>query len=71
MTGEPESRGSPSSNEASKIPTPKDATGAGDKPKKPYQKPSFEHERVFETMALTCGKVSTTQRQCHFNRKNS
>ena len=40
-------------------------------PKKPYQKPAFRHERVFETMALTCGKVQTTQGQCHFNRKNS
>ena len=24
--------------------------------KKPYQKPVFRHERVFETMALRCGK---------------
>jgi hypothetical protein len=39
--------------------------------KRPYVKPSFEHERVFETMALACGKVSQTQAQCHFNRKNS
>jgi hypothetical protein len=29
------------------------------------------HERVFETMALTCGKVQTTQHSCHFNRKTS
>jgi hypothetical protein len=28
-------------------------------------------ERVFETSALVCGKVQTTQRQCHQNRKNS
>ena len=26
--------------------------------KKPYQKPSFRFERVFETMALSCGKLS-------------
>jgi hypothetical protein len=39
--------------------------------KKPYQKPAFRHERVFETMALSCGKVQTTQGQCHANRKNS
>ncbi len=39
--------------------------------KKPYQKPAFRHERVFETMALSCGKVQSTQGQCHFNRKNS
>ena len=41
------------------------------KAKKPYQKPSFRHERVFETMALVCGKVSTTQSQCSLNTKNS
>ena len=39
--------------------------------KKPYQKPAFRYERVFETMALTCGKISPTQGQCHSNRKNS
>jgi hypothetical protein len=41
------------------------------KPKRPYEKPSFQRERVFETMALSCGKVSTTQGLCQFNRKNS
>lgn len=41
------------------------------KPKKPYQKPAFQHERVFETMALACGKLSPTQFQCRFNRRNS
>ena len=39
--------------------------------KKPYQKPTFRHERVFETMALSCGKISPTQFQCRFNRKTS
>jgi hypothetical protein len=39
--------------------------------KKPYLKPAFERERVFETMALTCGKVQSTQRSCHQNRKHS
>jgi len=39
--------------------------------KKPYQKPSFRYEKVFETMALACGKVHPTQFQCRFNRKNS
>jgi hypothetical protein len=39
--------------------------------KKPYEKPAFQHERVFETMALTCGKVHVTQSQCRSNRKNS
>jgi hypothetical protein len=39
--------------------------------KKPYQKPAFRHEKVFETMALACGKISPTQFQCRFNRKTS
>lgn len=36
-----------------------------------YEKPSFRFERVFETMALACGKISPTEFQCRFNRKNS
>jgi hypothetical protein len=39
--------------------------------KKPYVKPAYEFERTFETMALSCGKISTTQAQCKFNRKRS
>jgi hypothetical protein len=39
--------------------------------KKPYVKPMVRHERVFETMALSCGKVQSTQSGCHFNRKTS
>jgi hypothetical protein len=39
--------------------------------KKPYHKPAFRFERVFETRALACGKVSTTQAQCAHNTKNS
>ena len=39
--------------------------------KKPYVKPEVRHERAFETMALTCGKVQTTQSGCHQNRKFS
>ncbi len=39
--------------------------------KKPYQKPTFQHERVFETMALSCGKIHPNQGQCKFNRKTS
>jgi len=39
--------------------------------KKPYQKPAFRFEKVFETMALACGKISPTQFQCRFNRKTS
>jgi len=39
--------------------------------KKPYVKPEVRHERVFETMALTCGKVGSSQSGCHFNQKTS
>jgi hypothetical protein len=39
--------------------------------KRPYVKPEVRYERVFETMALSCGKVQVTQQQCHFNRKAS
>ena len=45
-----------------------DSRGPG---KKPYQKPEFRYERVFETMALSCGKVTPTEFQCRFNRKSS
>jgi hypothetical protein len=45
--------------------------GAKSTAKKPYVKPQVRHERVFETMALSCGKVQTTQHGCHFNRKSS
>jgi hypothetical protein len=39
--------------------------------KQPYEKPSFRHERAFETMALTCGKVDPSQLQCKVNVKHS
>ncbi len=39
--------------------------------RRPYRKPSFQHERVFETMALICGKMAGTQGQCQSNQKLS
>jgi hypothetical protein len=39
--------------------------------RKSYQKPAFRCERVFETVALACGKISPTQAHCRFNRKTS
>ncbi|MGA8503322.1 MAG: hypothetical protein WB683_17355 [Candidatus Sulfotelmatobacter sp.] len=39
--------------------------------KKVYQEPAFRHEQVFETMALSCGKIQGTQLSCHFNRHTS
>jgi len=51
--------------------TPDSASRKTRKGRKAYEKPAFQHERVFETMALACGKLSPTQFQCRFNRKNS
>jgi hypothetical protein len=45
--------------------------GTSNQKKRAYQKPAFRHERVFETMALACGKMSATQGACHHNRKVS
>jgi hypothetical protein len=39
--------------------------------KRPYIKPAFRSERVFETMALACGKTSSTEGQCHIVIKRS
>jgi hypothetical protein len=39
--------------------------------KKPYTKPTYRYERVFETMALSCGKTDPTQLLCRLHRKNS
>ena len=47
------------------------AAGSKSLAKKPYQKPEVRHERVFETMALSCGKVQTTSHACRVSRKNS
>jgi hypothetical protein len=38
--------------------------------KKPYTKPAFRFERVFETQALSCGKKHGLG-QCHYSRKTS
>ena len=45
-------------------------TTTGAKRKKPYVKPAFRAEQVFETMALACGK-SNTEGQCHVVIKRS
>lgn len=47
---------------------PRDSRGVA---KKPYQEPAFRYERVFETMALSCGKVNATEFQCRFHRMSS
>jgi hypothetical protein len=39
--------------------------------KKPYRKPEFVREQLFETMALSCGKTNPVIGQCKAVRKNS
>ncbi len=40
--------------------------------RKPYQKPAFEREQLFETMALACGKTLTSHTSgCHSLPKHS
>jgi len=39
--------------------------------KRPYHKPEVRYEQVFETTALSCGKVQTTQGSCASNRSAS
>jgi hypothetical protein len=39
--------------------------------RKPYQKPAFTREQLFETMALACGKTNPVIGQCKAVRKNS
>ena len=44
---------------------------APSKQRKPYHKPEFVCEAVFETMALSCGKMTSTQQQCRGNARSS
>jgi hypothetical protein len=72
MSSKDESSAPAVNNEQQALPEKQDvAAAANTMTKKPYEKPSFQHECIFETMALSCGKVSPTQRQCAFNRKRS
>lgn len=49
----------------------KSTTKAAGGVKKPYVKPAFRHEKVFETMALACGKINVTQASCRSSRRVS
>jgi hypothetical protein len=44
--------------------------GNASKEKKLYQKPAFRYERVFETQAMSCGKLGS-QGICQSNRSAS
>lgn len=39
--------------------------------KKPYEKPAFQREQVFETTALACGKINPSSGACRAVRKSS
>lgn len=58
-------------SQSKKTGQPKSPVDVKPKLKKQYVKPEVRYERVFETMALTCGKMHTTEGSCHFVRKNS
>jgi hypothetical protein len=59
-------------NEQGHAAAPEQALDEAPKAKRPYNKPSFREERVFETMALNCGKtVGGTQEQCQLSPKTS
>ena len=45
-----------------------EATG---RTRKPYEKPGFAREQLFETMALACGKTNPVIGQCKAVKKNS
>ena len=51
--------------------SPLDSALHTDSGKRPYQKPAFSSEAIFETMALACGKISITQNACRQQRKVS
>ena len=40
-------------------------------PRRPYHKPAFQCERVFETAAVRCGKTDSRIAQCNRVRKTS
>ena len=48
-----------------------DAPNADRATRKPYQKPAFSREQLFETMALACGKIDNTITQCRLIKKAS
>jgi hypothetical protein len=42
-----------------------------EKIRKLYERPAYRFEKVFVTTALSCGKISGTELNCHTNRKIS
>ena len=54
-----------------RVPGSETATEAKPRARKPYTRPTFVREQLFETMALACGKINGTIAQCRLNKKNS
>jgi hypothetical protein len=54
-----------------RVPGAEIAAEAKPRTRKPYTKPTFVREQLFETMALACGKINATIAQCRLNKKNS
>ncbi len=46
-------------------------SSAATRRRKPYRKPDFSREQLFETMALACGKTNPVIGQCKLVKKNS
>jgi hypothetical protein len=46
-------------------------TSKAAKERRPYQRPSFRYERVFETTALSCGKLVGSSGSCISQHKTS
>lgn len=46
-------------------------TGRAPTAKKPYVKPSCASEKIYETLALACGKLSGQGGQCNAAARNS
>jgi hypothetical protein len=51
--------------------SPETPAAAKPRARKPYQKPGFAREQLFETMALACGKSNPSIGQCSAVKKSS
>ena len=58
-------------NDSRKPPSGPADVPAQERLRKPYEKPAFVKEQLFETMALACGKTNPSIAQCKAVKKNS
>jgi hypothetical protein len=54
-----------------KLETRKEPQTEKERIKKPYTKPAFRFERVFETQALSCGKMAGQGHNCSIHSSTS